>query len=304
MEALVQVNGAELFATLTVPPEPVRAGVVVLHGAEAGERSYFLYEHLAHLLGGSHVAVLRYDRRPSRDGEDVPLPVQASDALAAVRCLRDVVGPVPAGLWGYSQGAWAAPLAAVTAPDRVDFLVCVSCCGVSPAEQMRVGCSRQLRKHGFSDSEVEELTRTRLAVEQFLRTGQGSESAQTMLGTVAARPWFRHAYLPDRLPEPGSWPDMDFDPRPVLARLSCPVLAFYGESDEWMPIEESIAAWQAAKERGTLTDVTVVRLAGTDHLPTVGGAADPGAISTVYSDTLTEWVTTLHVLRTGQHEES
>jgi hypothetical protein len=60
-----------------------------------------------------------------------------------------------------------------------------------------------------------------------------------------------------------------------------------------MPIEESIAAWQAAKEHGTLTDVRVVRLAGTDHLPTVGGRADPRAISTVYSDTLAEWVNTL-----------
>ena len=108
------------------------------------------------------MAVLRYDRRKSADGQDVPLPVQASDALAAVRCLREVVGPVPTGLWGFSQGAWAAPLAAVTAPDSVDFLICVSCFGVSPAERMQVGCSRQLRKHGFSDSEVGELTRTRL----------------------------------------------------------------------------------------------------------------------------------------------
>jgi hypothetical protein len=69
-----------------------------------------------------------------------------------------------------------------------------------------------------------------------------------------------------------------------------------------MPIEESIAAWQAAKEHGTLTDVRVVRLAGTDHLPTVGGRADPRAISTVYSDTLAEWVNTLHMLNTEPGE--
>lgn len=304
MELAIEVEGDELAATLTMPSQPIRAGVVVLHGAEAGERSYFLYDHLARLLEPEHVAVLRYDRRSSADGRDVPLPVQASDALAAVRRLREIIGPVPAGLWGFSQGAWAAPLAAVAAPDRVDFLICVSCCGVSPAEQMRVGCSRQLRKHGYSEGEVEEMTRTRLSVEQFLRTGQSSESAQTLLDVAAARPWFRHAYLPDRLPETGSWPDMDFDPRPVLAQLSCPVLAFYGESDEWMPIEQSIAAWQAAKEHGTLADASVVRLAGTDHLPTTGGEADPRAISTEYSQTLTDWVNSLHMRKTARHDRS
>ena len=61
-------RGADLPATLTLPPGDVRAGVVVLRGAEAGDRSYFLYEHLAHVLEPEGVAVSRYDRRPSSDG--------------------------------------------------------------------------------------------------------------------------------------------------------------------------------------------------------------------------------------------
>jgi hypothetical protein len=83
---------------------------------------------------------------------------------------------------------------------------------------------------------------------------------------------------------------MDFDPCPVLAHLTCPVLAFYGETDEWMPIEESEAAWLAAKRHGTLTDLTVVRLDGADHLPTQGGRPDAAAISPSYSETLTHWL--------------
>jgi hypothetical protein len=35
---------------------------------------------------------------------------------------------------------------------------------------------------------------------------------------------------------------MDFDPGVILARVSCPVLAFYGETDEWMPVDDSVAA--------------------------------------------------------------
>jgi len=53
------------------------------------------------------------------------------------------------------------------------FLICVSGCGVSPAHQMRVGCANQLRKHGFTELQVQELVATRLAVEGFLRGGQG-----------------------------------------------------------------------------------------------------------------------------------
>jgi hypothetical protein len=287
---VLAVDGAELPATLTMPAGEVRGAVVVLHGAEAGQRSYFLHEHLARLLAPEGVAGLRYDRRPSPGGDDVPLDTQAADALAALAHLRGIVPGVPTGLWGFSQGAWVAPLAAVAEPASVGFLVCVSGCGVSPAEQMRVGCARQLRKHGYSEADVAELTTVRLACERFLRSGEDQMVAQRMLQTAAARPWFEHAYLPRTLPQPGSWPDMDFDPGPALARLTCPVLAFYGETDEWMPIEESVAAWRAATEQGALIDLTVVRLPGADHLPTLGGQPDPAAISSRYSETLAGWV--------------
>ena len=263
---------------------------MVLHGAEAGERSYFLYEHLAQLMGEEGVAVLRYDRRPAAAGDDVPLQTQAQDSLASLRMLREVIGPVPAGLWGYSQGAWAAALAATMQPVLVQFLVCVSFSGVSPAVQMRVGCANQLRKHGFDEHAVTELTATRRVCEHYLRTGEDGEQARQLLNIAVGRPWFPHAYLPPSLPEPGSWPDMDFDPGAILARLSCPVLAFYGETDEWMPIDESVSAWRSAQDRGAPIDLSIVRLPGADHLPTRGGQPSPEAISTLYAETLAGWV--------------
>lgn len=293
LELVIRVDGAELPATLTMPSGRVDAAVVALQGAGAGERSYFLYEHLAQVLGRERVAVLRYDRRPTTDGHDVPLRTQAADALVALRQLQEIVDRAPVGLWGLSQGAWVAPLAAVTAPESVAFLICVSCCGVSPAVQMRVGCSTQLRKHGHDDNEVAELTATRLAFERFMRSGEARTTSQRLLDSATRRPWFPHANLPRTLPEPGTWQDMDFDPRPVLARLTCPVLAFYGETDEWMPIEESIAAWHDAQEHGSLADLTVVRLRGTDHLPTQGGRPDAAAISNHYSETLTHWMSSV-----------
>ncbi|MGW0515987.1 alpha/beta hydrolase [Crossiella sp. NPDC003009] len=110
MELTVQADGTRLPATLDLPAGPVRGAVVVLHGAGAGQRSYFLYAHLARLLPRIGIAVLRYDRRPGPDGHDVPLSQQADDAAAAIELLRRHTGEVPIGAWGWSQGTWAAPL--------------------------------------------------------------------------------------------------------------------------------------------------------------------------------------------------
>ena len=98
------------------------------------------------------------------------------------------------------------------------------------------------------------------------------------------------AYVPRRLDPAAAWPDMDFDPAPILASVHCPVLLFYGEEDEWTPIEASVAAWEGAAAAAGNDALTVVRLAGADHAPTFGGVHDRGAISRAYTEALTGWV--------------
>ena len=71
--------------------------------------------------------------------------------------------------------------------------------------------------------------------------------------------------------------EMDFEPEPVFARVSVPTLLFYGDEDEWIPLEESIEAWRRA--RGDAVDVVLLR--GFGHEP-VG--------STVYEQSLVEWL--------------
>src|ERR1700751_5692208 len=97
---------------LTVPDGPIRGGLVPLPPAADGSRRQFLFDHLVDTVVPRGFAVLRFDRRSSPTSEDVPFPVQAEDALAALHALRAEVGDVPLGLWAWSQGAWAAALAA------------------------------------------------------------------------------------------------------------------------------------------------------------------------------------------------
>ncbi|MEU1746688.1 alpha/beta hydrolase [Micromonospora arida] len=290
MELGIEVEGTRLAATLDLPTGQVRGAVVILHGAQAGHRSYFCYTHLAQILPDAGIAVLRYERRPRIGGHDVPLADQADDAAAAIAVLRRYVGAVPIGLWGWSQGAWVAPLTAVRNPGSVAFLILVSCSGVSPAAQMRYGTAEQLRQHGFTDADLVDLDHLRGTVEEYLRGHTGRASAQQAVDLAAARPWFRLAWLPRELPtETGTWTDMDFDPEPVFARANCPVLLFYGATDAWVPVDASIAAWRRAAITGAL-DLTICRLDGCDHLPSFDEREDIASISSQYSTTLVTWL--------------
>jgi hypothetical protein len=274
---------ADLPATLTLPGGPVRGGLVPLHPANDPSRRQRLFDHLVDTLVPRGIAVLRFDRRPGGD-DDVPFYVQASDALAALDVLRDEVGDAPLGLYGWSQGGWAAPVAAARSPD-IAFLVLVAAAGVSPAEQMRYGTAEQLRRAGYGDEALAELRELRAALEDFLRGTTDLEAAQAVVDRYAEQPWFELVYIPRELPEGARWTDIDFDPEPVFAQVRCPVLLFYGEADEWTPIEPSLDAWH----RASSAEVTVVRLAGADHTPTLGGGIDD-PIAPEYERTLVEWL--------------
>jgi uncharacterized protein len=271
---------------LTLPGGPVRGGLVPLHPASDGSRRQFLFEHLVETVVPRGFAVVRFDRRASPGGEDVPFDVQAEDALEALAALRSEVGDVPLGLWAWSQGAWAAVLATSRSPD-VASLILLAACGVSPAVQMRYGTAEQLRRHGHGDDEaLAELLELRTALEDAIRDRSRLGAAQEVVDRYADRPWFPLAHVPRTLDPSVDWPDMDFDPAPILAAVRCPVLLFYGESDEWTPVEPSIAAW----ERAGNGDLTVVRLPGTGHAPTLGGVHDPEAVSPAYTQALVDWL--------------
>ena len=288
MELSIDAGDVSLPATLDTPPDrPARGAVVVLHGSASPRRSSLLYEHLARELPLVGVAVLRFDRRPREQG-DVPFAVQADDALAAVAQLRRRIGHVPVGLWGWSQGTWPASAVAARRPELIAFLILVATSGVSPAIQMRYGTAQQLLLHGYGDADLAELARLREALESAVRGHIDRRTAQAVIDRYADRPWFPHAYVPrDLLGYPGTWDDMDYDPEPVIGRVRCPTLLYYGESDEWTPAEDSIAVWRRAAGTG---DLAIHRLPGCTHLPTLGGADTLESVSPDYTDSMLAWI--------------
>jgi uncharacterized protein len=83
---------------------------------------------------------------------------------------------------------------------------------------------------------------------------------------------------------------MDFDPAPVFDRVRVPTLLFYGESDEWSPIDRSVAVWRRAGRRSGNSRISIVRLPGTQHAPTLGDRRTARAISPDYHRALGDWL--------------
>lgn len=73
-----------------------------------------------------------------------------------------------------------------------------------------------------------------------------------------------------------SWPGIyDHDPLPVLERVTCPVLAIWGERDLYVPVAASIERFRAALERAGNRSYRLEVVPDADHglrLPATGGA--------------------------------
>ena len=297
-ELSIPVEGALLAARLSVPNDtsarhvPGTDGrapaVVALHGAERGLKDWYLYEHLHEALPPAGIAVLTFDRRG--DGESTgessrgKFTLQAEDALAVIEHLRQLPGIAAdrIGLWGISQGGWIGPLAA-TMSSEVRFLVLVASVGVTPGEQM-LWTARFQAGREYGDDAGEQAARIWTLCLDWMR-GEDRRPLEQAVAAGAKEEWWPKAFFPTEVPGDGAREEvraeLDFDPKPVFAQVRVPTLLFYGDEDEWIPVDESIDAWRRARDGEV--DVTVI--AGVGHEPAVGEAVSP-----LYEGTMLEWL--------------
>ena len=293
-------DGATLVGTIHLPEAegPVPA-LVAVHGSSVGIRSFFLYEHLAGLLAPQGIATFIYDRRgegASGGKPDASLTTLAADARAAVKSVgrNRRIDPGRIGLWGISQGGWIAPMAAANNED-VAFLVVLSASGVSPGDQMTFATANLLREAGCSEQDVERASDVRVRMNDLYLAGD-REAAARVLEEAQREPWFEIAYLPspDEMRAEEDEPfEVDLDIRPVLERLTVPILLIYGETDRWVPVEASIEVWRSAVPGRA--PLTVRRISGTGHMLTFPDARDDplevGPVSVEYERVLMDWLT-------------
>ena len=269
----------DLAATITIPsgkgPFPA---VLLMAGSGPHDRDETVFGHkpflvLADYLTRNGIVVLRADKRGvGKSGGNYSQAVIsdfASDAEAGIAYLktRPEVDVRHIGLLGHSEGGVEAPMVAVNNPD-VSFVVMMAGMGV-PTDQLLPEQARLIAQ--ASGQKADEIEKALAIQRQILAAVEKDKDDATlakdvraiMAGTVpeaqmdlqirtVSSPWFRSL--------------LTYDPAPMLARLTCPVLVLNGEKDLQVPPEQNLPPIRKALETGGNKNFEIVEYPGLNHL--------------------------------------
>jgi hypothetical protein len=209
----VILQGTVLTSKADHTPHPA---IVMLGGAGPTTREELQKEAEAFARRG--IVVLIYDKRTvGYSMVERNFSLLTDDALAAVRILKERadVHPDQVGIWGLSEGAWVAALAASRSTE-VTFVVTAGAVGMSPLRQQTWAYGEYLHRTGVTGS--------------LYRTLQ-----------------IRGMYLIKGL---GLFASADYDTAPIWEKVSQPVLAVWGTLDREVAPEESAQMIREALVRG------------------------------------------------------
>ncbi len=280
--------GIKLAGTLTLPrgKRPFPA-VLLISGSGPQDRDETLFGHkpflvLADYLTRRGIAVLRVDDRgvggSTGKTMDATSADFAGDALAGVAFLksRPKIDAAHIGLIGHSEGGIIAPLVASQSKD-IAFIILLAGTGLPGedvlyaqgaaivklmgADAAALARQKALQQRIFAVVRTEKDNavadkKLRSAIQEAAKADQ--QPALDALDALAPQlkmvvtPWFRHF--------------LDYDPRPALRKVRCPVLAVNGGKDVQVDAKTNLAAIAAALKEGGNRDVMTQEVPGVNHL--------------------------------------
>jgi pimeloyl-ACP methyl ester carboxylesterase len=288
VEEEVAYSTIRIAGTLTLPktqgPHPA---VVLITGSGPQDRDEAIVGHRPFLVLADHltrqgIAVLRCDDRgvAKSTGKFARATSEdfADDVLAGVDYLktRPEINTRQIGLIGHSEGGLIAPLVAAQSKD-VAFIVLLAGPGV-PGDEILYSQVASLLK--FQGKSPEAIAANRVIQQRTF--GVLKEVADAKLAGQKIRAIVEEelAKLPesvrkevgetnkiqDALPGPWFRYFINYDPRPTLRRVKCPVLALNGEMDYQVAPGENLPEIEKALKEGGNSDVTVRQLPKLNHL--------------------------------------
>jgi pimeloyl-ACP methyl ester carboxylesterase len=316
-------HGIKLAGTLTRPrsagPFPA---VILIQGSGAHDRDETIFGHkpflvLADYLTRRGIAVLRVDKRgiggssgSTREGTSAAF---ADDVLAGVELLknRSDIKRSQIGLIGHSEGGAIAPLAASRSHD-VAFIVLLAGPGL-PGEQTLYLQGAAILKAAGADAD--ELARQkglqqriftvlrqekdnaaaekkiRASIDELTSNGGKQDDKQMVEALpmiegqirMVSTPWFRYF--------------LEYDPRPALRKVTCPVLALNGEKDLQVDARVHLKEIETALKEAGNQDVTIKELPTLNHLfqtCKTGAVTEYGAIEETFAPSalqiIADWI--------------
>jgi hypothetical protein len=313
-EAVHFASGDIALAGTLVLPEGSQQhpAVVLVHGSGPQKRDL----STARWFAAEGIAALAYDKRgvgeSSGDFRKVPFMELCDDGLGAIKYLksRKEIDAKRIGVWGLSQGGWLGPLAASRSAD-VAFVIAVSGPGVSPGQQMIVYYANELREQGVDEGDVREASTVRRDIWSYMSSGLGYEKTKAELDEARTKRWYSQARVQQDdsfgpLPTPAElskplgrstiWFKREavYDSVPALRALRVPALFLFGNHNQLIPVDESVAVIQRVLAEDKHRDFTIWVFPNVDHEMRLV-TSEAGAIDPEYPKTMRDWLST-HVL--------
>src|SRR4030095_9178692 len=230
------------------------------------------------------IAVLRVDQRgvggSTANGKSPTWEDLAHDVLAEIRYLssRTEINPKRIGLIGRSGGGDIAAMAATKSKD-IAFIVLMAAPGLPGDESWQLQGSALLRAYGQSDAVIATNRAQHQQIYEMVKAGISATRIQEQMDVFAAqqvesglsqelRKFFTIGFTtPVRI----LFTTREFrlsivsDPRAILRKVKCPVLAINGELDVQVPYREHLAAIESALRVGRNKDYSILHLPRLNH---------------------------------------
>ena len=260
------------FIDFPAAPGP-HAAVVVLHGSggtdvfHGGSEYNGRYTALRDTFRSAGVATVIWDKAGNgcstgnySDGN--PIRERAGEAVAALRALKERrdIDTSRMGLWGISQGGWAATMAAVQTAD-VSFLILVSTPARDAVSQLEYQALTALRTDGTPEAEVRVAATHLRRAFALMRAGGSREDYAAAVAPLQKYAALRDLGILTGTPESyRAWQNsMDYHYRPdtALRELQQPVLAVFGDRDVLVDWRDSVQVFRESFGAGGNRDVTI-----------------------------------------------
>ncbi len=251
-----------------------RSTIVLIHGADDETRAMgFLIPYFV----SQGLTVVTYDQRgtgestgnwrytgPASKADDVVAILQKIETDPAVDAHR-------MGVWGFSNGGWAAPIVATRFP--LAFLILKSAPSESIAENVLYEIEQVLREHGrFTAEEASHALAFERTMLLALETNSNWSAAGEALNAAKKEPWFQYMRIPPGMTTPPPPPMLAalqaaliYDPTATLQRVRTPTLALFGALDRNLNANDSAAGLRKAFHRAGMKDLTIMTFPGAGH---------------------------------------
>jgi hypothetical protein len=260
-------------------PFPV---VLFVHGDGPADRTLFgAYLPIMERMLGAGYAVFSWDKPGTGESTGqldrrVRLYHQRAqivlDAIEVMKTRPDI-DPQNIGLWGISQASYVMPLALSLSED-IAFMICVSCGGMSGADEMVYLITKQSICAGVPEEQADELKRLLSELdrartyETYAEYVHYRETLDALVGIGSHKPDYSSlGVIPEEAwqandPEIENW----WNPIEVIEQTKIPVLAIFGDRDPNGDSIQGALSWRKALERAGNPNFRIELLPGVGHI--------------------------------------